>query len=93
MPPQRVWRQLVTEADAPRDHDAVLRIALASMAADPTSALTQEQRVWIIDLAHRTTRFTAAERVRLKTPLMLWIEAKMPRCVPLIAKQFRQKED
>jgi hypothetical protein len=87
----RVWRQLRAEADAPRDHDAVLRIALASMAADPTSALTQEQRVWIIDLASRTTRFTAEERVRLKTPLLLWIEAKMPRCYDVVAKQFGEE--
>jgi hypothetical protein len=88
----RVWRQLLTEDSAPRDHDSVLRLALASMAADPTSALTREQRVWIIDLAHRTTRFTAEERARLKAPLMVWIHERMPRCVPIITRQFQQED-
>lgn len=74
----------------PREPDLVLRIALASMAADPTSSLTVAQRKWIIDLAHRTDRFTSAERAKLKTPLLLWIKDKMPRCEAIIQKQFSQ---
>lgn len=88
----RVWRQLRTEAEATRDQDSVLRLALASMAADPTSALTRAQRQWVIELAHRTTRLTAEERGKLKTPLLAYITERMPRCEAIVRKQFQEEE-
>jgi hypothetical protein len=89
---ERVWRQLQAEASVPRDHDAVLRLALCAMAADRTSPLTQRQRQWIIALGQRTTPFTAAERARLHAPLLAWVHEKMPRCEAIIRKQFPEKD-
>lgn len=68
--------------------DTVIRIALASMAADPTSPLTREQRHWIIDLAHRTTALTPQERQRLQTPLLAWVKERQPRILDIVAGQF-----
>ena len=91
-PSTRVWRQLAVETATPCDQDAVLRMALAAMAADPTSGLSKVQRLWVIDLAHRTTRLTPAERAKLQTPLLEWVARTMPRCYPIIAKQFMQED-
>lgn len=72
--------------------DTVLRIALAAMAADIPSPLSQEQRAWIIALASRTAPLTGAERDRLKTPLMAWLKDSMPRCVEIIERQFAEED-
>lgn len=71
-----------------REPDQVLRMALAAMAADPTSSLTVAQRQWIIALASRTDRLTPHERTRLKAPLLAWIKDKMPRCEAIVLRQF-----
>jgi hypothetical protein len=89
---ERVWRQLQVEASVPRDHDAVLRLALCAMAADRTSPLTHRQRTWIIGLGQRTAPFTAGERAKLKDPLLAWVTEKMPRCEAIIRKQFMEKD-
>jgi hypothetical protein len=68
--------------------DCVLRLALVSMALDPTSALTPDQRAWVKVLQQRTTPFTAGERARLKAPILTWIGARMPRCLEVVKKQF-----
>lgn len=68
--------------------DSVVRMALASMAADPQSALTTVQRQWIVDLVPRTTPLTAHERERLKAPLLAWVEARQPRILVIVAAQF-----
>jgi hypothetical protein len=41
-----------------------------------------------VDLAHRTDRFTAHERAKLKGPLLAYIKERMPRCLDIIKKQF-----
>jgi hypothetical protein len=87
----RVWRQLAEATPVAREHDSVLRLALCAMAADPDSALTAAQRSWIVDLGHRTDRFTAQERARIKTPLLAWVKARMPRCESIIEKQFTEE--
>jgi hypothetical protein len=68
--------------------DCVLRLALVSMALDPTSALTPDQRAWVKALQQRTTPFTEGERTRLKAPILTWIGARMPRCLAVVEKQF-----
>ena len=68
--------------------DTVIRMALACMAADITSSLTCEQRVWIIALASRTTALTPADRAKLHGPLSAWILDRMPLCAEIIERQF-----
>ena len=71
--------------------DSVIRIALASMAADPASVLTISQRAWVIDLARRTHALTSSERLRLKRPLLAWIKERMPRCLTIIEQQYAEE--
>ena len=73
------------------ERDSMLRIALAAMAADPTSSLTIAQRRWIIDLAQRTRPLTPGERGKLKEPLAMWMQEKMPRCVDLLEQQYAEE--
>jgi hypothetical protein len=87
----RVWRQLAREDLTPPANDGVLRMALCAMAADPTSRLTAAERQEIIDLGHRTDRFTATERARFRAPLLAWVAVAMPRCRAIIAKQFDER--
>jgi hypothetical protein len=70
--------------------DCVLRLALVCMALDPTSALTADQRAWVKALQQRTTPFSTGERTRLKAPILTWIGARMPRCLPVVEKQFAE---
>jgi hypothetical protein len=63
------------------------------MAADPKSSLSLQQRAWIVALAHRTDRFTAHERAKLKGPLLAWVGKVMPRCLDIVQKQFSQEGD
>lgn len=72
--------------------NTVLRMALAAMAADISSPLSREQRIWIIALASRTTPLTCAERAKLRGPLIAWVRDRMPRCVAIIARQFAEEE-
>jgi len=72
-------------------HDTVIRMALASMAADKTSPLTQAQRVWIIALAQRTTPLTHGERERLKPPLLAWVKERQPRILDIVTAQFPEE--
>ena len=72
--------------------NTVLRMALAAMAADITSPLSREQRIWIIALVNRTTPLTCAEVGRQKGPLLAWVTDRMPRCVEIIARQFAEEE-
>ena len=70
------------------EHDAVLRLALAAMAADPASSLSPEQRRWVIALVQRTRPLTPSERRKLRIPLVVWLKEKMPRCVAFVEKQY-----
>jgi hypothetical protein len=101
-----LWRQLQRDAQAHRrervrvdghaaavhEQDMVLRMALAALAADPASPLTDAQRQEIIALAHRTDLLTAQERAAYKEPLLAWVEKMMPRNLAMITKQFPPEE-
>jgi hypothetical protein len=101
-----LWHQLQRDAQAQRrervrvdrhaevvhEQGMVLRLALAAMAADPASPLTDAQRQEMIALAHRTDPLTAPERAAYKQPLLAWAEKVMPRNLELIAQQFPQEE-
>ena len=70
--------------------DSVIRMALASMAADATSPLTVAQRQWIIALPQRATPLTCDERVKLKPPLLAWVAQRQPRIADIVQRQFRE---
>jgi hypothetical protein len=86
--PMRAWKQLRAAAEVPGNHDQVLRMVLAAMAADMESGLTPVQRQWILDLGVRRTPLTAHERARLRPAVMSWVETRMPGCGQLVEKQF-----
>jgi hypothetical protein len=89
---ERVYKALRREEtpDVPDTavRDCILRLVLVGMALDPTSALTPDQRAWVKALKQRTTPFTEGERTRLRAPILTWIGARMPRCLPVVEKQF-----
>ena len=72
------------------EQDTILRMALASMAADKTSSLTTPQRQWVIGLAGRTAPLTASERDRLKAPLLLWVQERQSRILDIVTAQFTE---
>jgi hypothetical protein len=74
------------------DQDTILRMALASMAADKSSTLTLEQRQWVIALAQRTTPLTPAERGKLRSPLLAWVETRQPRILDIVMAQFHEED-
>ena len=88
----RVYKELrkgeVPDVPNTAVRDCVLRLCLVGMALDPTSALTPDQRAWVKALQQRTTPFTEGERTRLKAPILTWVGARMPRCLPVVKKQF-----
>jgi len=74
------------------DQDTIIRMALASMAADATSPLTTAQRQWVIALAGRTTPLTPGERKKLRTPLLAWVQARQPRILDIVTAQFTEED-
>jgi hypothetical protein len=72
--------------------DALVRIALAAMAADPTSGLTADDRKWIRALPFPPrTPLTAQDRMRWKDQLLAWIRTTVPGAVEIIEQQFGQE--
>ena len=86
----RVYKELQREEAqlGAQVRDVVLRLCLVSMALDPTSSLTDDQRRWVLALKDRTTPFTTGERERLKAPIIRWVKERMPRSLETIEKQF-----
>jgi hypothetical protein len=72
--------------------DALVRIALAAMAADPTSGLTEAERTGERDsiktLLEQTTPLTAQDRARWKEKLLAWVRTTVPGAVEIIEQQF-----
>ena len=68
--------------------DTVLRIALASMATDPTASLTDAQRAWLLALPARRTPLTPDERACLRPCLLAYAEAHWPGSGDILARQF-----
>jgi hypothetical protein len=73
--------------------DALVRIALAAMAADETSRLTADDRKWIRALPFPPrTPLTVQERARWKDQLLAWIRTTVPGAVEIITNQFPHEE-
>lgn len=72
------------------DQDTIIRMALASMAADQGSSLTLAQRQWVIALAGRTTPLTDTERATLKAPLLGWVATRQPRILDIVTAQLTE---
>jgi hypothetical protein len=92
---ERAWRQLA--ANLPRDpsaaSDTVLRIAVQLWAGDPRAVLTPEQRGWLrarlaIPKRREWVPLGAAEKARLKRPLLDYISAYHPTLVARVQAQF-----
>jgi hypothetical protein len=72
--------------------DALVRIALAAMAADLYSGLTPADRASIRALPQQRTPLMAQDRARWKDILLAWARARVPGAVERIAEQFPQEE-
>jgi hypothetical protein len=74
--------------------DALVRIALAAMAADPTSGLMADESDWIRALPFPPrTPMTALERAHWKDTLLAWVRTAVPGAVEIIEHQFPQEEE
>jgi hypothetical protein len=75
----------------PRSDDTALRLALLSMVCDRHSPLTRRERLCL--LARGTDRrLLVGDEVRgLKTPLLTWMEARMPLGYDVIAAVFTEE--
>jgi hypothetical protein len=71
--------------------DSVIRMALASMAADRESSMTQSQRQWVIDRLHDTAPLTPRECWRLESPLLEWVAKRQPRILDIVQAQFEDR--
>lgn len=73
-------------------HDTILRIALASMAHDPASPLTADERHWVMTRFHNLDPLTTEEREKLREPLLAWSrECWDAATVAILAKQFSDR--
>jgi hypothetical protein len=59
--------------------------------ADVRAPLTPEQRQWVLE--RLCPRLTAAEKVRIRAPLLDYMAHYHPRIVALVAQQFHDEED
>jgi hypothetical protein len=79
-------------ADPTHRTDGVLRLALASLAADPLSPLTRMGRQAVLDLLADPTPLTAEAVARWQAGLLAWAADRMPRCVAMLHQQLGRLE-
>lgn len=74
--------------------DFIIRLAIASMAADKDSAMTPGQRLWTIGRLQSTTPLSYEEMMQLKTSLLAWSHTRWkPETTEILDAQFAQEEN